>query len=232
MAFVPVPKDLAQVKTKVVFNLTKRQLICFGGGVLVGLPLFLLLRERLPGSGAVLSMIAVMLPFFLLGMYEKNGQPLEKVLHHYIQSRFSVPNAVHTRPTISTPPSRGRFNTNRRYPALFRKSAAKDKKKPKLKLSRVEKAACRADETGKRTSACRTAPSRPSRISACTLTASAAWMIPTTPRPCALRHQLPTGSDGRSGSHLRRLVRYSQLICARYPCAVLLRQSSVRRSVC
>lgn len=68
MAFVPVPKDLAQVKTKVVFNLTKRQLICFGGGVLVGLPLFFLLRERLPGSGAVLSMIAVMLPFFLLGM--------------------------------------------------------------------------------------------------------------------------------------------------------------------
>ena len=92
MAFVPVPKDLAQVKTKVVFNLTKRQLICFGGGVLVGLPLFFLLRERLPGSGAVLSMIAVMLPFFLLGMYEKNGQPLEKVLHHYIQSRFVRPN--------------------------------------------------------------------------------------------------------------------------------------------
>lgn len=91
MAFVPVPKDLAQVKTKVVFNLTKRQLICFGGGVLVGLPLFFLLRERLPGSGAVLSMIAVMLPFFLLGMYEKNGQPLEKVLHHYIQSRFVRP---------------------------------------------------------------------------------------------------------------------------------------------
>lgn len=91
MAFVPVPKDLAQVKTKVVFNLTKRQLICFGGGVLVGLPLFFLLRERLPGSGAVLSMIAVMLPFFLLGMYEKNGQPLEKVLHHYIQSHFVRP---------------------------------------------------------------------------------------------------------------------------------------------
>lgn len=91
MAFVPVPKDLAQVKTKVVFNLTKRQLICFGGGVLVGLPLFFLLRERLPGSGAVLSMIAVMLPFFLLGMYEKNGQPLEKVLHHYIQSLFVRP---------------------------------------------------------------------------------------------------------------------------------------------
>ena len=29
MAFVPVPKDLNRVKTKVMFNLTKRQLICF-----------------------------------------------------------------------------------------------------------------------------------------------------------------------------------------------------------
>lgn len=30
MAYVPVPKDLTKVKTKVAFNLTKRQLICFG----------------------------------------------------------------------------------------------------------------------------------------------------------------------------------------------------------
>ena len=30
MPFVPVPKDLARVKTKVAFNLTQRQLICFG----------------------------------------------------------------------------------------------------------------------------------------------------------------------------------------------------------
>ena len=32
MAYVPVPKDLTKVKTKVAFNLTKRQLICFTGG--------------------------------------------------------------------------------------------------------------------------------------------------------------------------------------------------------
>ena len=30
MAFVPVPKDLNRVKTKVMFNLTKRQLITIG----------------------------------------------------------------------------------------------------------------------------------------------------------------------------------------------------------
>ncbi|MCE0642438.1 PrgI family protein, partial [Clostridioides difficile] len=29
MAYVPVPKDLSKVKTKVAFNLTKRQILCF-----------------------------------------------------------------------------------------------------------------------------------------------------------------------------------------------------------
>ncbi|MBR2575712.1 MAG: PrgI family protein, partial [Firmicutes bacterium] len=30
MAYVNVPKDLTKVKSKVLFNLTKRQLVCFG----------------------------------------------------------------------------------------------------------------------------------------------------------------------------------------------------------
>ena len=36
MAYVPVPKDLSRVKSKIAFNLTKRQLVCFGGGALLG----------------------------------------------------------------------------------------------------------------------------------------------------------------------------------------------------
>ena len=39
-AYISVPRDLANVKTKVAFNLTKRQLICFGAAALVGVPLF------------------------------------------------------------------------------------------------------------------------------------------------------------------------------------------------
>ena len=31
MAYVTVPKDLTHVKSKVLFGLTKRQLVCFGG---------------------------------------------------------------------------------------------------------------------------------------------------------------------------------------------------------
>lgn len=44
MAYVPVPKDLSRIKTKVAFNLTKRQLIFFAAALLTGLPLFFLLK--------------------------------------------------------------------------------------------------------------------------------------------------------------------------------------------
>ena len=39
MAYVNVPKDLTKVKTKVLFNLTKRQLICAGYKAEAGLRL-------------------------------------------------------------------------------------------------------------------------------------------------------------------------------------------------
>mgnify|MGYP002978159954 CR=1 FL=1 len=38
MAYVTVPKDLTKIKSKVMFNLTKRQLICFSAAVAIGLP--------------------------------------------------------------------------------------------------------------------------------------------------------------------------------------------------
>ena len=79
MAYVPVPKDLTKVKTKVMFNLTKRQLVCFGSGALLGVPLFFLLKGPVGTSTAAMCMVVLMLPFFLLAMYEKNGQPLEKI---------------------------------------------------------------------------------------------------------------------------------------------------------
>ena len=77
MAYVPVPKDLNAVKTKVLLNLTKRQLICFGAGAAQGVPLVVLLNAHTGVSTAAICMILLMLPFFLLAMYENNGQPLE-----------------------------------------------------------------------------------------------------------------------------------------------------------
>lgn len=91
MAYVSVPKDLSTVKTKVVFNLTKRQLICFSAALAVGLPLFFLTKDSVGTSSSTLMMIFTMLPLFMLAIYEKHGQPLEIILKHYIEVRFLTP---------------------------------------------------------------------------------------------------------------------------------------------
>lgn len=111
MAYVPVPKDLTAVKTKVLLNLTKRQLVCFSGGALIGIPLFFLLKgpANLSASGASLCMVLVMLPFFLMAVYEKNGLPLEKIVRNIVRVLFLRPRQ---RP----------YQTNNYYAALMRQS--------------------------------------------------------------------------------------------------------------
>lgn len=91
MAYVPVPKDLNAVKTKVLFNLTKRQLC---------LPR----QRRSGGRAAVLPAPAEPFqqrsgdlhdrghaPFFLSALYEKNGLPLEKIIKNIVQVCFIRP---------------------------------------------------------------------------------------------------------------------------------------------
>ena len=107
MAYVPVPKDLTKVKSKVLFNLTKRQLICFGGGALIGVSLFFLLRGSLGASPAAILMVLSMLPLFVMGLYEKNGRPMEKVLGDVIQ-------------TVFLRPKRRPYQTDNLYAALMR----------------------------------------------------------------------------------------------------------------
>lgn len=86
--YVSVPKDMSKIKTKIAFNLTKRQLICFSIAGGLGLPAYFFTKPALGTQVASLLMMAIMLPCFLLAMYEKNGQPLEKLLLHIYHVRF------------------------------------------------------------------------------------------------------------------------------------------------
>ena len=88
MPYVPVPKDLTKVKTKLAFNLTKRQLICFSLAALVGLPVYFLTRGAIGNSAAVLLMIGLMMPFFFFAMYEKDGQAAEKLLKNRLRYKL------------------------------------------------------------------------------------------------------------------------------------------------
>nr|WP_319487764.1 PrgI family protein [uncultured Caproiciproducens sp.] len=109
MPYVPVPKDLTMVKTKVVLNLTKRQLICFSIAGLIGFPTYLITRQALGITGAALVMVAAVLPCFLFAMYEKDGQPLERILKNMLLVRFFSPKV---RP----------YQTNNLYAALERQN--------------------------------------------------------------------------------------------------------------
>ena len=91
MPYVNVPNDLSKIKTKVAFNLTKRQLVCFGGGALVGIPAYLLTRGAIGNTGAMFVMLGVMLPAFLLAMYERDGLPFEKVVRNIIRAKLTRP---------------------------------------------------------------------------------------------------------------------------------------------
>ena len=73
MAYVPVPKDLSRVKNKIVFNLTKRQLICLLPTAVIGVALYFLVRDALGVTNAATVMVLAMLPGFLFGLYEKDG---------------------------------------------------------------------------------------------------------------------------------------------------------------
>lgn len=90
-SYVSVPRDLTKVKSKLMFNLTKRQLICFSVAAFIGVPSFFLIKQIAPTNTAVMCMMIIMMPMFFLAMYEKNGQPLEVILRHFIEARIIRP---------------------------------------------------------------------------------------------------------------------------------------------
>ena len=112
-AYISVPRDLTRVKSKILFGLTKRQIVCFGTGALIGVPVYFFVRAAGNLSLAALAMIVVMLPFFFFGLYERNGQPPEVVARHFYQARF-------VRPKVRP------YRTNNYYAALIRQADAQE----------------------------------------------------------------------------------------------------------
>ena len=91
MAYVSVPKDLTKVKNKVVFNLTKRQLICIVIGAAIGIPIYFLTRNVIGMTNAATLMVCTMLPAFMFALYEKDGMHLEDVLMNFLNVKMFRP---------------------------------------------------------------------------------------------------------------------------------------------
>jgi len=71
-----------------MFNLTKRQLVCFSLAAAVGVPIFFLTKPSVGLSTAAMLMVVIMIPFIFMAIYEKDGQPAEKILGHVVKSMF------------------------------------------------------------------------------------------------------------------------------------------------
>lgn len=92
MAYVTIPKDLNNVKTKFIGNFTKRQCVCFGIGALVAVPAFFAVKQATENTTvAFYVLIGCLVPFFLFGMMEKNGMPLEKYLKYFLLHKLRNP---------------------------------------------------------------------------------------------------------------------------------------------
>ena len=89
--YISAPRDFSKVKSKVFFNLTKRQIICFSLGAMIGVPTFFLIKRFGNVTVATLGMMISMMPLFFLAMYEKNEQPLEVYIEHFIEATFKRP---------------------------------------------------------------------------------------------------------------------------------------------
>ena len=88
--YVQVPKDLNDIKEKFIMGFTKRQVICFGIGLVLGAPVFFLTRNIIGMSGAIFAMGAVAAPAILCGLYKKNGVFFEKQAK-FIREYFTRP---------------------------------------------------------------------------------------------------------------------------------------------
>ena len=135
-SYISVPRDLTKVKNKVMFNLTKRQLICFSLAALVGVPSFFLLKLIGSTSMAAMGMMVLMMPFFFLAMYEKHGQPLEVFLGHFIRANFIRPKV---RP----------YKTDNYYSALIRQAQVEEEVDRIVRISeeREKKRVCNAEKS-------------------------------------------------------------------------------------
>lgn len=85
---VNIPKDLSCIKTKVALGLTKRQLLCFSLAALCGVPVYFLTKGIIGTSASSVIMVAIMVPFFIVALYERDGFPAERILYFMVTQKY------------------------------------------------------------------------------------------------------------------------------------------------
>ena len=89
--YIPVPVDIDTVKSKFLFGLTMRQIICFGIGIGLGLMVYFICKGLLGDSIAGILMMFIMLPAFFFAVYEQHGEPLEVIIRRIWKAQKKLP---------------------------------------------------------------------------------------------------------------------------------------------
>lgn len=84
----PLLKDITKIKKKEIGKFTKRQIVFFIIAGVVGIPVFFFLRPLIGSSTALMIMVTIMMPFFIMAIYEKNGVPAEVIIQRKIHFMY------------------------------------------------------------------------------------------------------------------------------------------------
>ena len=78
--FVKIPKDMSQIRQKFMFGLTKRQVLCFGIGIVMGFPAFYICNNLFGLQAGCFALGIFAGPAIYCGLYKKNGMHLEQIV--------------------------------------------------------------------------------------------------------------------------------------------------------
>lgn len=87
---VSIPKELKTIKSKLFFGLTKRQLIGFGLALLLGLPVFFMLKS-FSVDIAMYGLFITAVPIIFGTIFTKDGMTAEAWLKVFIEYKYLNP---------------------------------------------------------------------------------------------------------------------------------------------
>lgn len=87
---VSIPKELKNIKSKLFFGLTKRQLIGFSIALAMGLPVFFFLKS-FSLDVALYGLFFTAFPFIFGTIFTKDGMPAETWIKLYIEYKYLNP---------------------------------------------------------------------------------------------------------------------------------------------
>lgn len=111
MAYVEVPRDLGEIKPKIIFGLTGRQLASLLIGGAVGIGVYFITRKHLGDSIASITLMLISGPIIVSGFYKKDGKTLMEYVRMILKDRLT--------------PRKRIYQTNNRYKKKLKKGSGK-----------------------------------------------------------------------------------------------------------